>query len=213
MEEQYYLVWPLVLLICPVAWYIPVAVALIAVNVAIASGITGLQPLGAGPLSFHMPASTYAPLVIGSLAAIILDRRRGFEVLDQLCKNHLTPLVGFAALAVLIETMPADLRGLPNLLIHSTMAFILVSLVVREQNVLTGVLASPIIARVGVVSYGIYLYHLIALHLIHGVIDPQQTVAVFVLYSALAYIIAEISFRTLEAWFRRFRPVTRRAIA
>ena len=65
-------------------------------------------------------------------------------------------------------------------------------------------------------SYGIYLYHLIALDLtarlglglgIPGIIGEGPALwLLLIAYSLVSWAMAEISFRTLEAWFRRFRP-------
>ncbi|HKI68564.1 MAG TPA: hypothetical protein VKA67_03180, partial [Verrucomicrobiae bacterium] len=83
------------------------------------------------------------------------------------------------------------------------------SLVVHENNLFTPFLAQPLIARIGVISYGIYLYHLIALDVVMRITDRAGLTnkwVVFFGYFALACLFAEISYRTLEAYFRRFRP-------
>ena len=60
----------------------------------------------------------------------------------------------------------------------------------------------------GIVSYGIYLYHLIALDIAHRILPVEALPkwAIFIVFVILAYLIAEVSFRTLEALFQRFRP-------
>ena len=74
--------------------------------------------------------------------------------------------------------------------------------------ILSGFLRQPIIARLGEISYGIYLYHLIALTVITRVLDGLGPWGVFAAYAVLAALMAEISFRTLERWFQQFRPRT-----
>ena len=63
--------------------------------------------------------------------------------------------------------------------------------------------------RIGQISYGIYLYHLIALVIlikIGAVVGFQWHPALlFVFYIGLSVLISEISFRTLERYFLRFR--------
>ncbi len=210
VEEQYYMIWPLILLTLPKRLLIPTCVALITVNFLISSGIYSVQAPSAGPLLFKLPNATYAPIIMGSLAAIVLDRPRGFALIYPLTRNYFTPLIGFLALFLFLAYSPNDVLGWPNLVIHLTMTFILVTLVVKEKSVLFPVLTFPPIARFGVVSYGIYLYHLLALDLFTRigtpVFGPLNPWLVLVGYSLLSYLIAEISFRTLEAYFMRFRP-------
>ena len=74
--------------------------------------------------------------------------------------------------------------------------------------ILSGFLRQPIIARLGEISYGIYLYHLIALTVITRALDGLGPWGVFAAYAVLAALMAEISFRTLERWFQQFRPRT-----
>ena len=62
------------------------------------------------------------------------------------------------------------------------MTFWLVALVLREKNALSPFLKQRLVARVGVVSYGIYLYHLIALDIAHRILPvealPETVLAV-----------------------------------
>lgn len=58
------------------------------------------------------------------------------------------------------------------------------------------------------VGYGIYLYHLIGLYLANAVLarfGVTSSWAVLLLYDPTSVLIAQISYRTLEARFRRFR--------
>ncbi len=76
-EEQYYLIWPMLLLIVP-AWgrmRLWVLLALIAFCVFSAAGL--FAPLGVRPVAteyaiWKLPASSYSAILIGSLAAIVL---------------------------------------------------------------------------------------------------------------------------------------------
>ena len=88
------------------------------------------------------------------------------------------------------------------------MTFCLIALVLREKNALSPFLQQPLVARVGAVSYGIYLYHLIALDVVHRILPVEMLPkwAIFPVFAVTAYLFAEVSFRTLEAYFQRFRP-------
>lgn len=216
VEEQYYLVWPLLLMILPPRAVLPVLGVLIAVNVA---GIMGaFAPLGlvafeAGPLTIALPNATYAPILIGSALAVILNDPRGFAVVNRLCGARLAAPLLLVLVVGLAAVLPPDLRGLPNLALHLAMAACLAALVVREDNGLAPVLRLRPLARVGEISYGIYLYHLFALHIASVLVarlglGPTEVGPWLVLvgYGLISVLIAEISYRTLEAWFRAKKP-------
>ncbi len=210
VEEQYYMIWPLIMLLLPIRLVIPLCFFLVGINVSIASGAYYSDPFSLGPLLFQLPNATYAPIILGSLSAILLHRPSGFKLLYPITNGYFAALAGLFFLFLLMAFLPENVLGWPNLLIHLAMTFTLIALVVREKSVLYSVLTFSPIARFGVVSYGIYLYHLLALDLVHRVGIPifghVNPWIILVGYSLLSYLIAEISFRTLEAYFRRFRP-------
>lgn len=211
VEEQYYMLWPLLLVLLPARALLPVLAGLVVLNLAAITG--ALTPLGitaveAGPLVFKMFNATYAPILIGSALAILLDRAGSFDRLARIAGHRLAPLITFAVLLLLLQVLPQDLRGWPNLVMHLTMAACLATLVVREDNALRPVLSFPPIARVGEISYGIYLYHLLALHVVNvslGQAGMQDPWTVMLLYALLSIAIAEVSFRTWERWFLRLK--------
>ncbi|WP_300064308.1 acyltransferase [uncultured Roseobacter sp.] len=213
MEEQYYLLWPLLVVLLPPRLLVPICIGLVAVNVVIISETFGPMETYVGPLRIALPAATYAPIILGSLAAVLLHKRRTFVVMNMIAGWPGAVLCCFTALGVLFHILPGDLRGLPNFAIHSTMTLCVIALVLREKNALSPFLQQRLVARVGAVSYGIYLYHLIALDVAHRILPvailPKW--AIFIVFVILAYLIAELSFRTLEAWFQQFRPKPRSA--
>lgn len=221
VEEQYYLLWPLLLLVLPRRWIVPVLLTGIALNVAGAMGLLavfGIRPVQVGELFLALPTATYAPILMGSLTALLLHDPRGFAAAFRLLGHRYAPLAAFLGLAIVIQLAPADIAGLPNLAIHAMMCLSLITIVVREDHVLRPVLAFRPVARVGEISYGIYLYHLFALHAVvqiapDGALGPTF---VFVAYTLVSILVAELSFRTVEAYFMKLksrRPFATRATA
>jgi peptidoglycan/LPS O-acetylase OafA/YrhL len=211
VEEQYYLVWPLLLLLLPRRAVLPVLAVLIVLNVAGIMGafaVFGVQGFDLGPLRIALPNATYAPILMGSALSMILHDRRGFSLLFRLFGQPWAPLVLILGVVGLAAVLPAELRGLPNLALHLAMTACLASLVLREDHVLARVLSWAPMARVGTISYGIYLYHLIGLHVATLVIARLGMTSPWALllgYTAISIVISEISYRSLEAWFRRQR--------
>lgn len=208
VEEQYYLIWPLLLALTPQKHIVPVLVFLIVVNVLGGMFQTADSGIGFLLLTLKLPGPTYAPILMGSLLAILLHNQYVFERMAVYIGGKWAPAILAVLLFVVIE-FPADkLQGLPNLAIHSTMTLLLASLVVRENTILSPFLTNKHISRVGEVSYGIYLYHLIGLHITNAglrAIGIGDGWALLLIYALISYFMAEISYRTLEEFFQRFR--------
>ena len=208
VEEQYYAVWPLLLALLPRRAIVPVLVALIAVNVLVGAGVMDVDAIPAGPLLIRLPTATYAPILMGSLAAWLLDRAGGYAVFNRLTGWAGAPVVFLGLVLVLFQMTPRDVNGWPNLAIHGAMTLALVSLVIGPSNVLSPLLRWGPVARFGQVSYGIYLYHLIALHVGHAVlgrIGIDHPWLVLPVYSLLSWGMAEVSFRYYESRFLALR--------
>ena len=210
VEEQYYVIWPLLFLLLAPARRAFVLVGLIGLCVLSAAGLLsflGIRPIATAHAVWGVPVSGYSAILIGTLAAVTLHAREGFVWLYRLCRSPAAPLVAFALLVAVLSLMPGRLTGFPNLLVHMTMALCLVTLVVREDHWLAPLLLFRPIARIGEISYGLYLYHLIARHF--GVEFGKQLglgaalepFAITIIFMLMAIAMAEISFRTYERFF------------
>lgn len=209
VEEQFYLIWPIILLAVPLRYVFHIGALLIALNVAGIAGLLGGASVPVGPLLIGLPNSTYAPLILGSLLAYALNTKDGFAILESTFGNRWSTFTLTIFLLIFMQILPNDLRGAPNLLLHLVMTSILASLVIREDVFGKSLLQFGPIKRFGVVSYGIYLYHLLALDVSNRAllsIGISNSWIIFFSYSAIAYMIAEVSFRTIEKYFQKFRP-------
>jgi peptidoglycan/LPS O-acetylase OafA/YrhL len=215
VEEQFYVIWPLLLLVTPPRFLLPVTVGLIAINVLSAAEILGGgRHASVGLLEIPLVPSVFSAILVGSLLALLMHRAASFAVLARLLGGRAAAFAGFAALVMFLSLAPGRLEVWHDFVIWLLMAAILAALVIREDNAFLGVLRNRFVARIGVVSYGMYLYHLVALHFVNAGLNAaglHGPWTVLLVYSVASYVIAEISFRTLEAYFRRFRPAPRRA--
>jgi peptidoglycan/LPS O-acetylase OafA/YrhL len=208
VEEQYYLIWPLMLMVLPTRALLPVLAVLVGLNVIGSMGVFGPGAPDVGPLRFALPNSTYAPILIGSALALALERPGFFAVLWRFTGHRAAAPVLLVGVGVLLQVLPDDLRGLPNMTLHLTMAGALAALVMREDNHLEPLLSWRPVARIGEISYGIYLYHLIALHVATvglGAAAVTSAPVILLVYAILSFLMADLSDRTLERFFRRFR--------
>ncbi|SIT18004.1 Peptidoglycan/LPS O-acetylase OafA/YrhL, contains acyltransferase and SGNH-hydrolase domains [Roseivivax lentus] len=216
VEEQYYLLWPLLLILLPARWLLPVLAAGIAVNVAGVIGVFGLTAPEWGPLRFALPVATYAPILMGSGLAIVLHGARGFAALWPVLGARWASPAALILLVALLAVLPRDVTGLPNLVLHLAMTALLAALVMREDSALAPVLRLAPVARLGAVSYGLYLLHLPVLHVVREAAEALGlglgTVLFHLVYWGACWLVAEVSFRGFETVFLNMRHKPRESV-
>ena len=213
MEEQFYLIWPLVMIWLPPRYWGAVVLFGVALNVVAVTGMLGALGITAfqlGPLWVHLPDATYAPLLLGAGLALMLHQPRGFALLWRVFGHRWMPFGLFGILLALIfGLLPQVLAGVPYLLVHLAMTGWLATLVLREDSWMHPLLRLRPLVRVGVVSYGIYLLHLLVLHVVRLLGEQiglaQDSTVFLLLYWGGTLLLAELSFRHYERYFLGFR--------
>lgn len=213
VEEQFYMIWPLLMLLLPaLRWRGPLLLLLIVMIYATAAGdLPRLEIYRGGVLDLHFPSFGYGALLLGALLALAMHHPRGFALLWRLLGRREAPLVLFGALCLAWQFLPETLLGWPSLLMHLLMAAILASITLREDHILAPLLRWRPVARIGVISYGLYLWHLFGLHLgvegarMLGFTGLTANWVTLPIYLISAVAIAELSFRYYESIFLRLR--------
>ena len=220
VEEQFYMVWPLLMLLLPVSRLrIPLLLALSPLIYLTAQGLLPQAEIYRNEvLHVRLPDAAYGALLLGALMAITLHHQRGFSTLWVLLGRREAPLVLFLALCLAWQLLPGSLLGWPSLVMHALMAAILASITMREDHILAPLLRCKPIARIGVISYGLYLWHLFGLHIgneVSAALGFQGIAANWVampIYILASVTIAELSFRYFESYFLNMRhPKEKRA--
>jgi len=209
MEEQFYLTWPWVERYVPrrAAWC--VLAGLIGVNQLINFGLLDPWIAGLGlSTDLSMLDATFTPIALGVVLAHALHHRRSFTALHGVLGRPWAVPALLVALVLAVAVPSGDISGLPRLLIQLSMVLLLGSLVIREDHVLRRPLQIAPMARLGAISYGLYLYHLWGFHVARAVakrvgIDSWWIVMILALVAAV--VISELSFRFVEAWFLRLK--------
>ena len=213
-EEQFYLVWP------PVErwlrrYAVPLIVVLIAASELIQLG--WLDPLLASAFGWTrdeprmLRETTFAPICLGVLLAHVLHRRESFERVAALWGHPLAAPLALLALLVVPQAFPGDIRGWPRLLVQLLMLNLLASAVVRDDHALARFYAWRPLARLGAVSYGVYLLHHIGIGVAErasGLVSRtlwELPLVPFVLGGLCAFALAELSFRCYERPFLKLK--------
>lgn len=199
-EEQFYLVWPWVVRRGRGGWG-PVAFMLGVLGVRL--GVSWAEKAG------HMPAEwllsrvvmSVAPSIcLGCLAAYVLHWRRGFEwAWGLLGQRWSAPLaLGLTLVTVWVPDMPHLLQAL-------CMVLLVVACCIREDHGLAGPLRLRPVAWVGVVSYGLYLLHMLVLNVVRRVLPWEEPWVVCLGMLVVSVAVASVSYRFFETPFLRLK--------
>jgi peptidoglycan/LPS O-acetylase OafA/YrhL len=201
VEEQFYLVWPFVVLLVPRRWLLPLFVMLILSALGFRYALTSLD---GGPIRYVLLPSALDVLVGGALLAE-LDRR------GYLTWQNIRSIVGLGGLGIALYFLTAATaqdRATVYVLSGFFLALPMIAAVAVCRLGLPGlpgrVLEMPWLVYLGRISYGIYLFHYpvawLLAHLLREAdyLFPPAGLGQFVLASAATVIIAVLSFRFVE---------------
>lgn len=192
-EEQFYLLWPSVLLIIGAGSR--ASMLLCAVLIACALGdLLGSKLLSAVPVA----------IIVGALLAIVLHTKNGFRVLESILGRSWSFTILAFGLVIALTIIPA-----PNFLIHTLFAAIVGSCVLRESHPVAPLLSLKPIAYIGSISYGMYMLHMLCKHVAVKLLEvfrlPSSGLEVFALTLILAVVAATLSFRYYESVFLKLK--------
>jgi peptidoglycan/LPS O-acetylase OafA/YrhL len=192
-EEQFYLIWPPVLVLCATlsrAFWPVIGV----IAVCIMGQFAGQKFLSAVPLA----------IVYGALMAMVLHTRAGYESVRR--------LLGFAGAPVVVLAFLLLAFGVwhwPPFATHLLFAALVIACVVREDHVLQGVLSLKPMAYMGMISYGMYMLHMLCKNVVvkAGKFAGLGTdsFAIFPATLLLSVVAAGLSFRYYESIFLRLK--------
>lgn len=188
-EEQFYLLWPPILLACLAytrRWVYPVAVLAALVLVDQVAAVAG----------WRIVASLATPILLGAAAALTLHQPRGYRWMARWLGSRLAaPVALLVALAVL-QAEIGDVAG------ELALAVLVIALVVREDTLLHPVLRWRPLVLVGTISYGMYLMQLLAANLVRPVVGHRLGVDVFAGATVVVAGLAYVSYRWFETPIR-----------
>ncbi len=189
VEEQFYLVWPLVVRVCSEAQVRKIALGVIAISPALRFY-----------LSLHgvnIYSNTFCRLdglTAGALLALIV--RSSKFVPSRFVTGAWITLIASSTLALIIDTLQA------RWIVFSFVALASVSFVYlalfSKQRWLQTILTNRVLAFTGIISYGIYLLEKIPLDVLKAFHLEEHPVLGFTVTAAAAYAMATLSWILLE---------------
>ncbi len=193
VEEQFYVVWP---------WLfrrgrslaVPVLVAIVLLVLRLA-GERGLLPFGGFALRVVL---TFAvPICLGSLVAIGLQAPSTRGSLVAILGGRSSSLV---ALVLVIASIALDW---PMPIVHASMAALVAACAARPDHWIAPLTDAAWLRHVGVVSYGIYLFHGAIVGGARRVVGPG--LLAFGIGVAVTPALATVRYRYFESFFLRKR--------
>jgi peptidoglycan/LPS O-acetylase OafA/YrhL len=198
VEEQYYLVWPLLLLLFRrhALWMIA--------GIGAASFVLNIWMVATHPTAaFYLPFTRFWELLIGSFLAFAVHRKNSFE--------NTKAAAGLILIAAGLALLHPD-RSFPGwwALLPVLGAALLVS-AGPQAWVNRRILGHPAMVTVGLISYPLYLWHwplLTYARIVHG---GEPPVALRLALLALSMLLAWLTYQLVEKPIR-FSKISKRAV-
>lgn len=187
MEEQFYLLWPPLLLLLTRARLSRRTIVLVVSGLATASLVGWVFTSWETP---YNPLTRAGGLLVGCATALLVQRRPWHNQM----LGHLASL-GFVAV-ICAEIAGVVRRDLSMPIVTALLPFVIL-LAAFGDGPLVRVLSWRPLVHLGVISYGVYLWHYPLLYILHGFGIEGWTAAVAA--AAATLIVCELSFRFVEA--------------
>lgn len=202
VEEQFYLFWPLLLLLLK-RWAFKPLLAVICVIIAVSFYLSATMTLSAPQAAFFLILTRAWELGLGGAAALMHEHKwqqsklsaKQYEVLSWLSVAAL----GYAIFNINSGMpFPGKIALIPVLA-----AFFVVLCGSAAQTTVSKILSLPLLVKIGLISYPLYLWHWpILVFMQHLHIKPTDTVPLLSFW-VLTFGLACVSYRWLEIPIRR----------
>lgn len=233
VEEQYYVVWPLVLVVVAMllAWLtrrrpdrpslrtVRMVIFGLAAAGAVASAVEACLLVSEESLNrvYFGTDTRVQALLVGAAAAALLVRdwsglaRYGVQLRSRWARwlAQLLPVIGVTMLAVVAHFAtggaPEFRRGLLIVVAVATV-FVVAPVALEQRGFVARVLALPPLVWLGVISYGVYLWHWPIFLALNGERTGLTGLPLFAIRAVATVAVAAMSWWLIEQPIRRWRP-------
>jgi len=178
VEEQFYLILPLIIRFVPPGMLVPVVVAFIVSAPVVRIGMLWFDP-SAGFAAYVLLPSRWDALFLGVLGAVAANQlgARGAIVQSLTPLRWLMLAVGLTLVGMIVGRQGINSYGMMvggyTLLAALALATILLAIASRG-GVMNATFRNPVLMWFGSISYGIYLLHQPVAGLLHGIVKQQS---------------------------------------
>jgi len=199
-EEQFYLLWPWAVRFAR-SWRTPVLIltAVLFIHGAAVWGVSAGYLDGA-LLGVRVLLEIAAPILLGCLAAYLLDRPLGFRAAHAIAGQWWSAPAAAALLGLGLAN-----EAVPMILVYLAMAYLVVATCIRPDHPLRLVLGNPVVRYIGAISYGMYLLHMLANNAARRLAPGLGGVPAFAVTVLLAIALASASYQLYERRFLKLK--------
>jgi peptidoglycan/LPS O-acetylase OafA/YrhL len=201
-EEQFYLVWPPLFAWLGLRALWPLLVVLL-FNQGINFGLfdAWMSKNGFAVDSLPLLQITFTPILLGVILAFGMQLR----FIGRLKSSMPTwALLVMLAIALSIANTHGDIRGWPRMLFHMAIAGLVALVVLKPNSLIVKLLEWKPLTHIGLVSYGVYLFHMLVLHVIVRLFNANllnYPTLIFVAALFFCVVLATLSYRYFELPF------------
>lgn len=198
-EEQFYLLWPPILVALVIRWPGKIVPPLVALTVLITVSQVALAVGDPSHLAWRIIASPPLPILLGAGFAVVLNNVRGFGLAAPVLGRSMSAPIVFVALGL---TLVLDA---PHPAIQVAMVLAVVSVCMFEGTPMHRLLEFRPLAFIGVISYGMYLMHMLCANAARKLVHQEYGIALFIVTTIATVVVAYISFRYFERPILRYK--------
>jgi len=190
-EEQFYLLWPALLVGSLLLTRGRTLVAGMILGALMLTDLVATAVHGEG-LLLTVLTSVATPICVGAILALILHTKRGFLMLGApLAWRH-------SGLSLTATSLVLAALGADKVIVGAVMAFAVAAFCTTEQQTGASVLSSAPLRFVGGISYGMYLLHVLVMNAAERAIHIGDGPLLFAFTLALTVAIAWVSSKYFE---------------
>lgn len=198
-EEQFYLLWPPLLIAALAIGRRRMWVPLLVLSALIAISQGARFVLDTSVLPGRIPASMSLSILLACAAALTASTSRGFSLLAGVLGRRWSAPSVAAVLVVVLAFAPQ--QQLTQCLIVS----LVVSVCLLERTPMHPLLQWRPLAFIGVISYGMYLLHMVAANVLSTILHQGHGLLLFAATLGVSIIAGHLSFRYFETPVLKFK--------
>lgn len=205
VEEQYYIIFPLILLAI-YKWAkshtIVILTATFLLSLQLAQVWTGMDASS----SFYMLPSRFWELLAGSLLANILYLHPQKD--NDALLNRTMPILGLYLIVYSMVFVDFDAHHPGFVTLLPVIGTVLIIWFANENDLVTQMLSSKLFVAIGLISYSLYLWHY-PIFAFGRIVDPNPTWHDRVQWILLTFVLSIVTYFVIEKPFRNRSKVSR----